>query len=1187
MEIKTDVLILTVLFLATVPLQNVVWAQLTGADFEHSIVVSSWMKNISATQNKHIRLLPGTLYDAGNITTTRYIWFTEFNTRLLNIDVDYVRNRLYIYDWHTATIYAVENLNWRGDSANLSVTVIHSGLSRSSTRISVDWVSNNIYWSDAIYGWIVVQSADKEDEYKILVDNDIEKPYALVVDPISKYMFWSDIGRNVKIVRASLSGTDMEAIITTGLVFPISIAIDQEDSRLVWVDWSRDTLETSDFNGDSRRVISRLSHTEFYDVAVFKDLVAVTELKNGTLLVFNKNTGELFQTLRLTGGDPFVAVTLYTAEAQPPQVDGCSSFGCSHICINEKNGPVCLCKEGYTLNQDGVYKTCSEDLGAYHRAVVTSNASSICLKDFRTLTSNVNANISDCFLKGGTAISQFDIDMNERKLVYVDGREIISVNIGANPVKQRLLSATGTITGIAIDWRDNNVYWCMGGLAGKISVVSQETGMGYNLITTNIAYPKHLNIAPFHSILVWISGSAGSQKVEKAELDGSKRVTLFTSTSLVDMKGLTIDLSTTTIYFIDDTQVKSCDFEGKQLTTLAPTSTLMSPMLVLSYKNFLIIADDSFASNVIKVFEKKSEPVLKYQMSNIDLVSLTDFHVLDAALQSEQQGPCAILNGDCEQICIPIGRNRICQCEYGYQLDLDKRKCSSTPMTDNFLVVTDWTHNTIYQVSLVNDEVRAIDTDTFGNPIAIAYNFITRQLMWSTKELIHQLSLENHNYKVFFNTELLGCYAELFAIDYPSGNLYYTANPTSQTGFVGIGVISTNSLHKRVLLAGSKPRDIVLDSEEGLMFWTDHGYNPPYVARANMDGTDVKQIINNGLVWPNGLAIDTKANVLYITDGKTNIIYKCSYHGVCTNHFTDSGSHLMDITLLGDYMYYTARNRPYISKLSKTNPSSVIKVGYKPELGRLDSLALYSSMLEPSQSAACSENNGRGPCSTFCLPKNTGYKCACEDNVALRSDGKTCENVELPTTTTSPSSKGPMSSQKATPSTSKPETLPIAAAIGGGTAGFAVLAIVIIVLVCVIVKRRNNSGNKGGDSVTYNHFASDIAYLTPPADSPSRPDSTYDVIGGFDELENKKNQESECTSLEKKQNEYEQLSFKRKDVPTSEFRPSAVPNVYAGMHESTIITGDVLQDDYLQPFHANPSFSSDDTDFNNPVYLDE
>jgi sugar lactone lactonase YvrE len=56
------------------------------------------------------------------------------------------------------------------------------------------------------------------------------------------------------------------------------------------------------------------------------------------------------------------------------------------------------------------------------------------------------------------------------------------------------------------------------------------------------------------------------------------------------------------------------------------------------------------------------------------------------------------------------------------------------------------------------------------------------------------------------------------------------------------------------------------------MFWTDHGYNPPYVARANMDGTDVKQIINNGLVWPNGLAIDTKGILYHCTIIKAILI---------------------------------------------------------------------------------------------------------------------------------------------------------------------------------------------------------------------------------------------------------------------------------------------------------------------------
>jgi hypothetical protein len=83
-----------------------------------------------------------------------------------------------------------------------------------------------------------------------------------------------------------------------------------------------------------------------------------------------------------------------------------------------------------------------------------------------------------------------------------------------------------------------------------------------------------------------------------------------------------------------------------------------------------------------------------------------------------------------------------------------------------------------------------------------------------------------------------------------------------------------------------------------------------------------------------------------------------------------------------------------------------------------------------------------------------------------------------------------------------------------------------------------------------------------------------------------KNQESHNMGLSETQNEYEQLSFTRNEVPTSQFRPSAVPNVYEDMNELTMIT-DEPQDDYLQPSYLNPRFSSDETDFNNPVYFDE
>lgn len=40
-------------------------------------------------------------------------------------------------------------------------------------------------------------------------------------------------------------------------------------------------------------------------------------------------------------------------------------------------------------------------------------------------------------------------------------------------------------------------------------------------------------------------------------------------------------------------------------------------------------------------------------------------------------GPCDLLNGNCEQICVPVGQNRICQCEYGFTLEADQQSCSS------------------------------------------------------------------------------------------------------------------------------------------------------------------------------------------------------------------------------------------------------------------------------------------------------------------------------------------------------------------------------------------------------------------------------------------------------------------------------------------------------------------------------
>ena len=43
-----------------------------------------------------------------------------------------------------------------------------------------------------------------------------------------------------------------------------------------------------------------------------------------------------------------------------------------------------------------------------------------------------------------------------------------------------------------------------------------------------------------------------------------------------------------------------------------------------------------------------------------------------------------------------------------------------------------------------------------------------------------------------------------------------------------------------------------------------------------------------------------------------------------------------------------------------------------------------------SANTYCQARHGRGPCSVFCLPTESGYVCACEEGDTLNTDGRTC-----------------------------------------------------------------------------------------------------------------------------------------------------------------------------------------------------
>lgn len=83
------------------------------------------------------------------------------------------------------------------------------------------------------------------------------------------------------------------------------------------------------------------------------------------------------------------------------------------------------------------------------------------------------------------------------------------------------------------------------------------------------------------------------------------------------------------------------------------------------------------------------------------------------------------------------------------------------------------------------------------------------------------------------------------------------------------------------------------------IFWTDWGESPK-IERAAMDGSDRVALLNDSVVWPNGITIDYDASLIYWGDGKLDNIgfmdLNGENRGTLKEYFTP---HVFGFSLLG------------------------------------------------------------------------------------------------------------------------------------------------------------------------------------------------------------------------------------------------------------------------------------------------
>nr|XP_022326444.1 low-density lipoprotein receptor-related protein 6-like isoform X2 [Crassostrea virginica] len=871
------------------------------------------------------------------------------------------------------SIYMYKNFSiWENSSS--SISLLYKGISSSFGKIAFDYVSNNIYWCDPFLQWIAMKPAYNLNNtiYKVILRKDLNNPEGLAIDPIDRLMFFSDNGPNPRIERAFLDGQDRGEIVFKGLAKVISLSVDVLKKKLYWIDNGKHTLESSNYDGSSRRVIRLVNNIPYTDLIYYQNILHVVSERWKILDGYDLASGSEKYSRSFTTEQPY-ALTVYDAETVGTYTDPCYTMACGHLCVNAKSGPRCLCAEGFQLAADG--KNCTDKSPFYEKGFIVHNLSTIAMHEVSSINGQEGKQFlmkMSSFMIGGLAV-----DANADKIYFIDSK--------SDSIKEfnMMTGRVGTLTYVSSgsDLIFDGISSLLGWIEAQTNIMSFSVNSDtIDTIYTNLQHVNFLTIDPHDGVLFWISGTSGSKSLFRGTWTRETPRTIVSTGSLGNPVSLQYDVTSHRIYWIVGSYIKSAMTNGSDIKSHI---LAVGARKAIAYKGFL-----GWLSGDKIHFTRQKSNTLEVVVDTVQ--NAIDTAVFDASLQQRRQGTCQILNGGCEEICIPVANGRRCECDIGLQLQ-DDFTCDSDVLTLGFIVIADFSHGRILQISLQKGSLLKLPV-AVNSPTGIAFDRSTKTLFYSdiTTKTVMATSLHGKGTTVFYRMGI-GFPSEL-AIDYSTGNLYYTAVASTSRSYIG-SVHRNTSLHKTLLSTLQTPRVIVLYPSKGFLFWSEYG-DAPAIRRAHMDGTATIYVATKDVVTsPNGLAIDFKTNILYWVDGSKHSVEFSNLDGgnrqVLT---TKTDEYLYNIGIHGQFLYYSGWNRPGITKIDKRNGSIVPFMSHHPELGRLDGMDIYADDTV-DVSPNCSTNNGR--CSTFCFPTPSGRTCGCQDNVYLQPDQLTCQGVIL------------------------------------------------------------------------------------------------------------------------------------------------------------------------------------------------
>ncbi|XP_076454328.1 uncharacterized protein LOC143289237 isoform X2 [Babylonia areolata] len=341
--------------------------------------------------------------------------------------------------------------------------------------------------------------------------------------------------------------------------------------------------------------------------------------------------------------------------------------------------------------------------------------------------------------------------------------------------------------------------------------------------------------------------------------------------------------------------------------------------------------------------------------------------------------------------------------------------------------------------SLVGGSIRRTDVETKTNyivpmedalfqPIAVDYDPVEQTIYWTEVGLrkgIRGSALNGSGIHSVLSTGKASVMDGL-AVDPLSRLIFYT-----DTGRDLIAMLTMSTFAHRTIISTSldKPRAIVLNTADGVMFWTDWGAVPK-IERANYDGSDRRTLVSTGLLLPNALALDVPNNLLYWVDAALDMAEVSDMEGRKRSRIlrmSSSPHHFFGMTLLHDVIYITdwyKRSDKALILRFDVNTLNITLYGAISGGFRLNDIHAVNPRQNSDNSVnGCGKNNGG--CEAFCVPlPSNRRKCMCPDGQTLARDQRSCvdEAHTVMSTTTSTTASTTTRPTTTRPTTTTPAT---------------------------------------------------------------------------------------------------------------------------------------------------------------------